>query len=296
MKAFTFCIFSALILTNCHPGVKNTALKSATNSAIINGTAVSTEDSIASHTVLVHDIKNDYVCTGVIILKNVVLTAAHCLSHKHNEFEIIFSTKAFSLIDYHNDTEFIRHAEKIIMHENYISDYKTQPNMNQSDIGLVYFRGELPKGYVPTQIKMDDYIIKTGQLMTMAGYGVTKISGTDVKYKKSQKFQTDVDDGIILCDHEVKDINGDPTCIEVDADGDGDLMKTQAQVKTIFDHEFVLDEKKTGTCEGDSGGPVFIEENGVQYLVGITSRGDLLCNGIGIYTAVPSFIEWILNN
>ncbi|MBC7753802.1 MAG: trypsin-like serine protease [Moraxellaceae bacterium] len=296
MKTFTFCIFSVLILTNCHLHAENTVLKTAMNSTIINGTAVSSEDSIASHTVLVHDIKNDYICTGVIILKNVVLTAAHCLARNHNNFEIIFSTKAYSLMDDHNDAKFIRHAEKVVIHENYISDYTKQPSMNQSDIGLVYFRGELPEGYVPAQIKMDDYIIKTGQLMIMAGYGVTKMTGTDVKYKKSQKFQADIDDGIILCDHDVKDINGDPTCMEVDVDGNGELMKTRAYVKTIFEHEFVLDEKLTGTCQGDSGGPVFVEENGVQYLVGITSRGDLLCNGIGIYTAVPSFIEWILNN
>jgi secreted trypsin-like serine protease len=131
-------------------------------------------------------------------------------------------------------------------------------------------------------------------MMTMAGYGVTSMSASDIKYKKSKKFQDAIKDGLILCDDDVTDSDGDPSCIIVSDSGGGVLMKTQAPVKTVFEHEFMLDESKNGTCEGDSGGPVFVEENGVQYLVGITSRGNLLCNSEGIYTAIPSFIEFIV--
>lgn len=294
MKALAISIVGLLVLSNCSRQTYENNINTRSGSSIINGTEVLETDSIASHTVMVHDIKNGYVCTGVIVLKNVVLTAAHCLSKKHNDFEVIFSTKGYELMDYHNDNEFIRHADKVVIHKDYVTDYAKQPPMNQSDIGLVYFRGELPAGYKPANVMMDDHLIKRGQMMTMAGYGVTKITATDIRYKKSKKFQDLIDEGSVLCDSDIKDENGNPTCIEVSAEGDGELMKTQAPVKDVFEHEFILDEAKNGTCEGDSGGPVFVEENGVQYLIGITSRGDLLCNGVGVYTAVPSFIDFLI--
>jgi secreted trypsin-like serine protease len=294
MKALAISLVGVLVLSNCSRETYENNVNTKSGSSIINGTEVLETDSIASHTVMVHDIKNGYVCTGVIVLKNVVLTAAHCLSRKHNDFEVIFSTKGYELMDYHNDNEFIRHADQVVIHKDYITDYKKQPMMNQSDIGLVYFRGELPAGYKPANVMMDSHLIKRGQMMTMAGYGVTKITATDIRYKKSKKFQDLIDEGSVLCDSDIKDENGNPTCIEVSAEGDGELMKTQASVKDVFEHEFILDETKNGTCEGDSGGPVFVEENGIQYLIGITSRGDLLCNGVGIYTAVPSFIDFLI--
>ena len=296
MKAFIISVASLLVLTNCSAEMREATVKTKAGSSIINGTEVLENDQIASHTVMVHDIKNGYICTGVIVLKNLVLTAAHCLSNKHNDFEVIFSTKGYDLMDYHNNYEFIRHANKVVIHKDYITDYTQQPAMNQSDIGLVYFRGELPPGYKPANVMMENYLIKPGQIMTMAGYGVTQIFANEVTYKKSKKFQDDIKDGTILCENDLTDANGNPTCLEIRVDGDGELMQAQASVKSVFDHEFILDETKSGTCEGDSGGPVFVEENGVQYLVGITSRGDLLCNGIGIYTAVPSFIEFIIGN
>lgn len=292
---FTFLALIILI-SSCSPKLQTTStVKTDASSKIINGHHIDNKDPITSHTVLVYNMKEGFACTGTIILKNVVLTAAHCLSRKHNQFQIVFSDEAYLALD-QNDMEVIRHSDKVVVHEDYEYDYKKQPKMNQSDIGLVYFRGTIPEGYSPAEVMMDEHLIKKEQVTTIAGYGINKIIGSEVKYKKSKQFQDEIDAGEVMCDYEVTDVDGDPTCLEIYTDGDGLLRKTQANIKFIYASEFVLDEKKSGTCSGDSGGPLYIEENGQKYLAGITSRGTLLCNEDGVYTSVPAFLDWILTH
>jgi secreted trypsin-like serine protease len=57
--------------------------------------------------------------------------------------------------------------------------------------------------------------------------------------------------------------------------------------------ELMLDERKAGTCSGDSGGPAYIEKDGQFYLFGITSRGTYFCDDSGVYTNALSYTKWI---
>ncbi|CAG5112300.1 Oidioi.mRNA.OKI2018_I69.chr2.g6528.t1.cds [Oikopleura dioica] len=52
------------------------------------------------------------------------------------------------------------------------------------------------------------------------------------------------------------------------------------------------------TCRGDSGGPLVCSINGHYYIFGITSWGqNPNCQGgQGVYTSVPSYLEWIHQN
>lgn len=48
------------------------------------------------------------------------------------------------------------------------------------------------------------------------------------------------------------------------------------------------------TCDGDSGGPAFsTDDKGELLLVGITSRGTYSCEGGGVYSSVTVFKDWI---
>ena len=58
--------------------------------------------------------------------------------------------------------------------------------------------------------------------------------------------------------------------------------------RAVFDEE--------GTCGGDSGGPAFwVEEDGTEILVAVTSWGDGGCaaTGFDYRVDIPDILEWI---
>ena len=48
-------------------------------------------------------------------------------------------------------------------------------------------------------------------------------------------------------------------------------------------------------CNGDSGGPAFVEENGNLVVVGVTSYGDQNCQEFGVYTRVDPYLDFIFD-
>jgi MYXO-CTERM domain-containing protein len=80
-----------------------------------------------------------------------------------------------------------------------------------------------------------------------------------------------------------------------DADGGGDGQKREG-IARIFSYDaldFVYTSNPAQTCFGDSGGPGFVTIDGVEYLAGITSRGDAECAQFGIDTRVDAYADWV---
>lgn len=53
------------------------------------------------------------------------------------------------------------------------------------------------------------------------------------------------------------------------------------------------DQAEGGPCQGDSGGPMLTVIEGKEYLSGVTSYGDAICQVYGISTAVSDYEDWI---
>jgi secreted trypsin-like serine protease len=125
---------------------------SVQSNAIVGGqfftAAVTDSDSIkiASHTVVLLNTESQSShsrCTGTLIAKNVLLTAAHCVDADVSVLWVVTSIYEFSVSE--------RHAvSKIIRHENYNSFARPTDEKENSDIALVQFAGELPAFYQPT--------------------------------------------------------------------------------------------------------------------------------------------------
>lgn len=130
------------------------------------------------------------------------------------------------------------------------------------DIALVRFEGKLPKGYGPAHILSKKAELKKGDEVILAGYGITNA------LKKT---------------------------------GAGTLRKTSVKVAEpeFGKTEILFDQHQgKGACHGDSGGPAFVEVNGKDYLLGVTSRGYPVtapddCKHQVIYTKVTAYRDWI---
>ncbi len=80
-----------------------------------------------------------------------------------------------------------------------------------------------------------------------------------------------------------------------DEDDEYDYLKvTQVNVVEAVPFEFRTEEKKSGSCDGDSGGHVFIKNMEEKYiLAGSVSRGDPSCYQYGIYENMTFYKSWI---
>jgi V8-like Glu-specific endopeptidase len=287
-------LLSLISLTSCAPKNSNTH-NQIINSSIISGKEVNSSDPISASVVGVFNKKLNSICTGSIIAANIIMTAAHCVPDRASDVKIIFST---------NIDETMNAREPDILQEFVLpaTDFKVGPTWNAKnetievdtgDIALIKFKGNIPTGYKPATLLTDTSELKIGNMVTVAGFGVDFVEMEEINPKTYRKLDQALEDGDVVCNGNGQGKSGYGTCYKIDRSGDGLLRTTSAPISFVHETEIRLNEKKSGTCNGDSGGPAYILKNGEYYLFGVTSRGSELCNEVGVYTNALYYKAWI---
>jgi secreted trypsin-like serine protease len=286
-----FVVLTLTVLASCAP--KSSDITRVIDSSIMNGSVVKEGEVIGSSIVGIFNSKWNAICTGSLIAPNIVLTAAHCAPDKASDIKIVFS----------NDIDYVLNAREPDILATFVlqaTDFKVSktwdPNnetieIDTGDIALIKFRGTIPQGFKPASLLVDDSKLRRGDLITVAGFGVDTVTTTPIDPKKVKDIDEAIAYGEIICDEnqQGKKFN----CLEIKATGDGILRVTEAPISSIQETEFRLDEKKAGTCNGDSGGPAYVKKDGQLFLLGVTSRGSELCNDSGVYTNAVFYKTWI---
>lgn len=158
-----------------------------------------------------------------------------------------------------NDSNFRRVIDYAVTPE--WEAYKEGVGPLGGDLLLLRFDGGLPNGYRRALLLQSLPLPKENDRTMIAGYGLTD----------PQNFQSQ---GVLNW--------GIATISEI----------------PFNNHEFKVKQNiESGACEGDSGGPAFIEYNSEPFVWGIVSRpspeDDQTCNKYGVFTILPDYISWI---
>lgn len=214
-------------------------------------------------------------CGGALITDRYVLTAAHCVTYGNKPVQVVLGE-----YDINNSTDcvdnecapdpIIAGVEKIVVHPEWL--VKERPFFH--DIAIIRLNRTVKfNDFVrPICLPQQDRQIMADEPYQVAGWGQTETGvRSSIKLKVTLTSTTPKE-----CKRLLKR--------EV---GPGQIC---AGGKTIED-----------TCKGDSGGPLMAIENGtaIWTAVGLVSLGTTYC-GDGsmpaIYTFIPNYLNWILQN
>lgn len=262
--AITTTVLSTLVLVACAPS-QNVENSSFDNSEILNGiiggSPLANGSTISKSTVAVYDVDAGALCSGSLIAKDIVVSAAHCVGSNVKSMVIIFDVdkdkilgSAQSLKDILKNSK-VRQVQRAVVATAWAA-HQNDPK-DEGDISVIKFAGVLPAGFAPIDRLKDAKVLKKGSVVTLAGYGIT---------------------------------NG------VTHAGAGVLRQVQVQISnpTFGATEIEMDQTHgKGACHGDSGGPALINVNGKNFLFGVTSRGEKdpanTCTRFAVYTNTVSY-------
>lgn len=235
--------------------------------ASINGETAVRNSSIAESTVAIFAYvmnedgsEQQFTCTGSVLTANTILTAAHCVP-ADGEYKATALYVVFNPDLNSIAKENVRKVVSTVVHPSW--GVEKTGDKNTHDLAVLKFAGPLPLNYTQANILWTKNQIHQGLTVTLAGYGLVETDGVNVKDS----------------DHLRK----------VDVEVLGKWGKT----------EVVLDQSHgKGACHGDSGGPAFVNLDGIDYVWGITSRGTGKdgkddCSGYAIYTNISSELHFI---
>lgn len=232
--------------------------------AIINGKAALETDAITASTVSLMirwDGELYSICSGTLISEDLILTAGHCLMAVDDpkDLMIFFGPVLPKNI---SDSRLLA-VESAKANPNFepSEDEDADPATRLNDIGVIKLKAKAPAGTVAVPVLSPESELKAQQSLLLAGYGMV---------------------------------------IEKPRTSAKGLNYTTVPLAEITDETIlVTDQKVSGACSGDSGGPAYVQTPNGLAVVGAT-RGPkepaVDCHHFGEYTYASKFKDFILES
>lgn len=263
-KSLALSVLAALIgfaTTACNKPQSHTLEALSGADSIVGGIEVKADDDIARYIVGIGHPKYGLFCTGVLVKKNVVITAAHCtdLGNQVREHYVLFGRDLKGALE----TRKVLGGKTTDRWPTLKEDDFVSETTEWGDIAMIKFEGEAPAGYEPARILGNAAKLEKGMDVILAGYGLTSYAP---RVESDKLLKTVVK-----------------------------LTNPQHTPSELLFEQF----EGRGSCKGDSGGPAFTTINNKLFLIGITSRAaqfdeKTLCQAGSIYTSVAAHIRFLV--
>ena len=202
------------------------------------------------------------ICTGSLIAKRLVLTAAHCLDESGGAIKRMFAVFAPNVMQ--ATSEQIRAVDTGMPHELF-AESAGSDSSSWNDIAIVRLAQDAPADFSLARLPLanTESTEKLGARTIEMGFGKAEAARNSTK------------------------------------DSSGVLRQVAGLKllrKSTDGKELIIDETNRGSCNGDSGGPAFVRgADGKLTQIGIDSRGNspTSCLEEGVYTSVSSHLAWI---
>jgi hypothetical protein len=166
LRIFTIAA-AGISISACGGQVPATApWATATEHGIIRGQSVKPSEDVAKSIValVAQAADGEALCTGSILTKDTILTAAHCVDHEPARLMIVFSTDVRAA-----RPEQMRRASAFAQHPRWHAPSGAD---GRGDLALIHFEGGLPQGYQPVRVAPKNWRFQKGEETLAVGYGV----------------------------------------------------------------------------------------------------------------------------
>lgn len=242
--------------------------------AMVGGEATPKESTLAKRSVLILWGQSNR-CTGTLVSRRLVLTAAHCLVTRAPNYTVAFTTDL---------TPFLQGKEKVAVAA--VQETFANPNFDRrelrDDIGLLLLATPAPEFMEVAPLPEATQEISDGANLTALGFGLQNKEGIPFPMTPSpgrpwepvQLKQKDF-------------VTSAPTA---------DMQKHFE--KDVAYHRFFVSQPESGICVGDSGGPVYWKRaEGEPFLVGVNGaviqESGMMCGRAALVTRIDTALDWI---
>uniref|UniRef100_A0A7S2WA50 Peptidase S1 domain-containing protein n=1 Tax=Eucampia antarctica TaxID=49252 RepID=A0A7S2WA50_9STRA len=214
-------------------------------------------------------------CGGALVASDFILTAAHCITWDgriDNAYINAYSPWLGNTALKNPSTKYPKEfasVEEIFVHPKYVKS-----NNPPHDMALIKLSQPVQNDYF-TPINLPPPVgwknLQDNDPLTIIGFGHTLYGGDAARPKYLQEAEVNLVNQVI-CENSYNNVNIDSS------------MLCAKGVNYKID-----------SCNGDSGGPLIFKENGVEYLMGVTSwgYGCALEGYPGVYASTQDALPWI---